>query len=321
VYAADLDGDGDPDLLARSGGSRVVWFRNEGGCAHLYVTDTSPLSIANAVEEDLFQVVFTHNGIASDRTLELNTFALDLLRDDCSTPLTSAEANAIIDNLRVRLDDGDAAFETDGSDSIEADVGTLNLSGGVQTVTFTDGDSDVQVSAGGVISKTYWISVLTTGDASQQDPRSFCMRFDPDADALVEGKTPDFSVSIQDSEPTDTGGTPTAVDLTSLTATADGSAVLIAWETADEFDLLGFHLYRATAAEGPYVRLNGGLIPAQNPGSPLGATYVWRDGDVQAGITYHYKLEAQDGQGLHTLRGPVSVWVPYVLYLPLVLTP
>jgi hypothetical protein len=117
--------------------------------------------------------------------------------------------------LRVRLDGGNDAFET--SDTSVADVDTFSLTDGVQTVSFTNGDGNVQVTA--TNSKTYWISVLTTPDASSQTPSSFCINFDPDVDALVEGKPPDFSVSVENTSPTNTGGeTPTAVILRSFTA-------------------------------------------------------------------------------------------------------
>ena len=204
VAVGDLDGDGDLDIASGGGDTKVNAWRNQGGSAGLAITDTSPDTILISTEDDLLKVVFTHNGIAGDRDLELNTFNLDLFRSDCSTPLTSAEANAIIANLRVRLDDGDDIFETDGSDVLVADVDTLSLDSGVQTVAFSDGDANAQVSATG--GKTTWVSVLTTADASSQAPNCLCANFDPDADALVEGKTPDFSVSTQDTVATDTGG-------------------------------------------------------------------------------------------------------------------
>jgi hypothetical protein len=318
----DMDGDGDLDaFVANNGQANKVW-RNEGGSAGFAVTDTAPAGIVDGYEDDLMKVVFAHNGIAADRTLELNKFELDLLGSDCSTALTSAEANAIIDNLRVRLDDGDDTFESDGSDTAVADVGSLSLTGGVQTVSFTNGDDNVQVTT--AESKTYWISVLMTSDASSQSPNAFCLNIDPDADALVEGKTPDFSVSQQDTGLTSTGGIgamPTAVELASFSAAPQGSAIRLDWETASELDNLGFNLYRSEPAEGERVQLNTALIPGQNPGSPAGAAYSFVDETAEPGVIYTYWLEVVDTHGGAMLHGPVQATVPsspYRYYLPLV---
>lgn len=223
IAVADLDRDGDLDaFVANAVAPNRVW-RNEGGSAGFAVTDTYGGSyIPNGSEDDVLNIDFNHNGIAADRDLELNFWNLDLFRSDCATPLTSSEANAFIDRLRVRLDDGDGTFETDGSDVLVADVGTLSLSSGVQQVTFTDGDANVQIAGTG--SAGYWVSILATADADQQDPNNVCVNVDPDADMLVEGKTPDFRVSVQDSTPTDTGDVPTVVSLRTATANATAPA-------------------------------------------------------------------------------------------------
>jgi len=102
-------------------------------------------------------------------------------------------------------------------------------------------------------------------------------------------------------------GNPTAVTLASFTATPQGSGVLLQWETAIEIDNVGFNLYRAQSPEGSWVRLNDTLIPSQAPGSVFGSIYTWFDEDVEAGITYYYKLEDVEVGGRRTFHGPVVV--------------
>ena len=84
--------------------------------------------------------------------------------------------------------------------------------------------------------------------------------------------------------------TPTAVDLVSFEATASDGGVELRWETASELDNLGFHVYRSTAQQGPYERITASLIPGLGS-SPVGASYVYRDVGLVAGVTYHYTLE------------------------------
>ncbi|MFN2168894.1 MAG: hypothetical protein ACK2U9_21885, partial [Anaerolineae bacterium] len=112
---------------------------------------------------------------------------------------------------------------------------------------------------------------------------------------------------------------PTAIDLASFAAQPLAGAVSLKWQTASEVNLIGFHLYRAVAGS-PEVRLNADLIPARQPGSPIGASYAWLDDDVAPGVTCNYWLEWLDSLGAPQRYGPVSV-VPFTLYhiyLPLV---
>ena len=84
------------------------------------------------------------------------------------------------------------------------------------------------------------------------------------------------------------------------------------WETAQELDNLGFHLYRSESPAGPWTRLNAELIPAQYPGAVFGAIYEWLDagvtpGDVTPGVVVYYRLEDVDIHGVSTFHGPISV--------------
>jgi hypothetical protein len=104
---------------------------------------------------------------------------------------------------------------------------------------------------------------------------------------------------------------PTAVTLLSLTAEPGIREITITWETATELDNLGFNLYRADSADGPWTQLNASLIRSLvPPGSPVGAVYGYEDSTIRAGITYYYRLEAVDVYGQGEFHGPVSATLP-----------
>jgi parallel beta-helix repeat protein len=100
---------------------------------------------------------------------------------------------------------------------------------------------------------------------------------------------------------------PTAICLASFNAEAGMGSVTLAWETATETDNAGFNLYRASAEDGPYIKVNSALVAAE--GDPVsGASYSFLDKGLESG-TYYYKLEDVDLNGVTTLHGPVSATV------------
>jgi hypothetical protein len=101
------------------------------------------------------------------------------------------------------------------------------------------------------------------------------------------------------------GAGATPVELSSFTAEAGEESVLLEWRTGSEIDNLGFHLYRAARAEGPFARITERPIPGLGS-SPAGARYTHRDDDVQNDVTYYYKLEDIDASGARQMHGPVS---------------
>lgn len=99
---------------------------------------------------------------------------------------------------------------------------------------------------------------------------------------------------------------PTAVSLASFAAASQGEGILVTWETAAELQNLGFNLYRAESAAGPWTQMNAELIPTQNPGAVFGASYEWLDTGVTPGAATYYRLEDVDVSGASTFHGPVS---------------
>ena len=102
----------------------------------------------------------------------------------------------------------------------------------------------------------------------------------------------------------DANGT-TAVKLMSFEAHPLDSAITLSWQTASELDNLGFHVYRAFSANGPWTRVSASLIPGLGS-SAVGRDYSFRDGGLTNGVTYFYRLEDVDASSKATSHGPVS---------------
>jgi hypothetical protein len=56
----------------------------------------------------------------------------------------------------------------------------------------------------------------------------------------------------------------------------------------------------------PSLRLRAGHLPSLTPDWIPPPPYAYRDADVEAGVTYYYRLEAMDRTGGRQLFGPVS---------------
>jgi len=99
---------------------------------------------------------------------------------------------------------------------------------------------------------------------------------------------------------------PTAVTLISFTATGGEDGVVIRWETGQELDTLGFHIFRSTGPDGPWIQITENLVPG-HLSSLLSQRYEYADPDVERGALYYYWLEEIDIHGSRTLYGPVGV--------------
>lgn len=168
TVASDVDGDGSADVLCgRAVGTAVSWHRNRRGQFSLAATDTAPPTANNGELAALLRIVTTHLGRAGDHDLELASLGL-LLEEASGDPLTTAEANALVESLRVYRDaNGNGVFDP-SSDVLAASVPTLAVSAGVQVVPLPDASPEAQVAVG--VPRSYFVVVELTAAASQQSP-------------------------------------------------------------------------------------------------------------------------------------------------------
>lgn len=178
VHAADIDADGDPDLVSAAETAGVMVYRpNHGGQFVLETTDVAPAAVLDDERVALLSVEMTHLGRSGEHDEELASFEL-LLESEPGVPMTTAHANATINTISIYLDTGDGVW-THGVDSLITTVGTLSLDNGAQTVDFTDGSSHCRLSPGE--SKLYFVAIQTTLNASQQSPNTMVVSHLTDA--------------------------------------------------------------------------------------------------------------------------------------------
>jgi len=197
AIAADIDGDGDTDVMAAGAVENAVrWWENQGGQFGLPTANTSPGTMPGGGQDDLLQVAAVHNGRSGDNDLELTSLAL-LFEESAGDPLSSAEANALIAELYIYLDDGSGVFEA-GNDMLVTTVSTLSLAGGVQVVPFVDGDPNVLVAQGSI--ETFFVVTSLTADAQNQTPNQFTVTHltDPASGTVsqAEDVTADIPLSL-----------------------------------------------------------------------------------------------------------------------------
>ncbi len=117
-------------------------------------------------------------------------------------------------------------------------------------------------------------------------------------------------------------GGPLAVTLAHFSAQQAAGGVLLTWETVSERDTLGFNLFGASSAGGPWTQLNAQLIPSQAPGGTGGATYQWLESGATPGVARWYRLDALSTGGQGEIIGMTSlapgmaasrVWLPMIL--------
>lgn len=175
--------------------------------------------------------------------------------------------------------------------------------------TFECGLGDL--TAGQVVTIEYWVAAVTgVPTAGIIESGNSCTVADlSDICNTVNVSTTSHDTNSTNnvaSEPKDIGA-PTAVELQEFKGTGAKNSVILEWTTANEFDILGYNLYRSGRLDGTRKLVNDVLIQARNPGMLEGFSYMYTNEGLKAKKFYYFWLEEVDLDGNTFLHGPIHV--------------
>ena len=191
LHTADIDRDGDLDAIATHGGS-VSWWPNNGAQVRFATLDVAPANLEDGDQAALLHITpSSEPGVIELATLEL------LFEASIGDPLSSLEANALVDELAIYLDDGSG--DLSGGDTLVSTVPDLDLDAlGGQSVAFTEDDPAVRVDS--LETKSYLVVVRFASDASAQTPNSLVVSHRSEGTARSRVELADYDTPLRVAE-------------------------------------------------------------------------------------------------------------------------
>lgn len=172
VATADFNLDGTLDIVATwQSSNKVSVFLNRGGQIAFASADTAPSTIAEAQRDDLLRIAVSSRGLAGDDNAQLATLKL-LFEKSPGVPMTTAEANALIENLYIYADTNNSGTFEPAIDKLVGSVFYLTLVSGNLTVPMAFCDSpSTQIAPGAT--RNYFVVAQMSASASTQNPNAF----------------------------------------------------------------------------------------------------------------------------------------------------
>ncbi|PIY20549.1 hypothetical protein COZ13_00380, partial [Candidatus Desantisbacteria bacterium CG_4_10_14_3_um_filter_40_18] len=158
------------------------------------VTDTAQATLGEGSKDDVLKIVLSNT--SSSGAIEFAAVDAIWTTNGTSTPLSTADAQALFERIYVYKDNGDGSYiPADDTNCIgSVSSGSIALaSNGSLTLSFTDGDANCQVSANG--SQTYFLVVEIKGTASAYATRTFAATIHEELYPVVEDNDIRLSLS------------------------------------------------------------------------------------------------------------------------------
>jgi hypothetical protein len=111
---------------------------------------------------------------------------------------------------------------------------------------------------------------------------------------------------------------PTALELLYFTAAPRSSAIHLQWETATEYDIYGFRIWRSVNGNRNEAVLITAKAILSTGTASSGASYRFIDQDVSLGNSYTYWLEKISADNSSEDIRSVTITLLNMLYLPVV---
>ncbi|MEM6795050.1 MAG: FG-GAP-like repeat-containing protein, partial [Acidobacteriota bacterium] len=195
--AADLDGDGELDLLASiDGPNQILWYRNIGGQFALPTGDAVAEAVVNEGASDvaLLRIDGVHRGRDGDDDAELATLEL-LFEAAVGDPLSGAELDALVAALRLYLDDGDGVFDPALDAEFYAAAPPFAVTAGLLTLTLVDGDPSARMAVGADV--TWWLAADLDGASGSAVPDTFQATHLTSASSTAEMASTDIGLDLE----------------------------------------------------------------------------------------------------------------------------
>jgi hypothetical protein len=102
------------------------------------------------------------------------------------------------------------------------------------------------------------------------------------------------------------------VEIGSFEALPRFRKVILRWIAENEDNTIGYNIYRSTAEDGEFTKINATMIAAKGE-SNSSSRYIYIDRGLENGVPYYYELEHLNNDGTSLMHGPVTA-TPRLLF-------